>query len=119
MIPNVLNRADNGQALQNGQVPSLNYQYDAAGNMIWNATTQQGYNYDAENRITGAADYAYTYDADGNRVKKATTPPPGTPPTGTLYWYMTPGIVADLTSTASLRANTSSSTANASPAAMA
>jgi RHS repeat-associated protein len=89
ILSNVLNRADNGQAPQNGQTPSLNYQYDAAGNMIWNATTQQGYAYDQENRITGSAGYAYTYDADGNRVKKANGS------TGTIYWSMTPGIVAE------------------------
>jgi len=32
------------------------------------------------------------YDADGNRVRKSN----GTPAAnGTLYWYMTPGIVAE------------------------
>ena len=31
----------------------------------------------------------YTYDADGNRVKKTS----GT--SATLYWYMSPGIVAE------------------------
>ena len=55
LISNPLNRADNGQAPQNGQVPSLNYQYDAAGNMIWDATENVALNYDQENRITGAA----------------------------------------------------------------
>jgi RHS repeat-associated protein len=45
--------------------------------------------YDQENRITGAAGYTYTYDADGNRVKKSNGS------TGTLYWYMTAGIVAE------------------------
>ncbi|MGH7487627.1 MAG: hypothetical protein ACREMY_18790, partial [bacterium] len=89
LISNALNRADNGQAPQNGQVPSLNYQYDAAGNMIWDATENVALNYDQENRITGANGYTYTYDSDGNRVKKANGS------TGTLYWYMTPGIVAE------------------------
>jgi RHS repeat-associated protein len=66
------------------------YQYDAAGNMTFNATAPtQTYTYDQENRLTGAAGYTYTYDADGNRVKKANGS------TGTLYWYMTPGIVAE------------------------
>jgi hypothetical protein len=32
---------------------------------------------------------AYTYDADGNRVEKVSGG------TGTLYWYMTPGIVGE------------------------
>jgi RHS repeat-associated protein len=45
--------------------------------------------YDQENRISGTGGYTYTYDADGNRVKKTN----GT--TGTIYWYMTLGIVAE------------------------
>jgi RHS repeat-associated protein len=66
------------------------YQYDAAGNMTFNATPPtQTYSYDQENRLTGAAGYAYTYDADGNRVRKSSGS------TGTLYWYMTPGIVGE------------------------
>jgi RHS repeat-associated protein len=66
------------------------YQYDAAGNMTFNATPPtQNYTYDQENRLTGAAGYAYTYDGDGNRVSKSNGS------TGTLYWYMTPGIVGE------------------------
>jgi RHS repeat-associated protein len=66
------------------------YQYDAAGNMTFNATPPtQTYTYDQENRITGAAGFTYTYDSDGNRVKKANGA------TGTIYWYMTPGVVAE------------------------
>jgi RHS repeat-associated protein len=66
------------------------YQYDAAGNMTFNATPPaQTYTYDQENRLTGAAGYAYTYDADGNRVRKSSGS------TGTLYWYMTPGIMGE------------------------
>jgi RHS repeat-associated protein len=66
------------------------YQYDAAGNMTFNATAPaQTYTYDQENRLTGAAGYAYTYDGDGNRVRKSSGS------TGTLYWYMTPGIVGE------------------------
>ncbi|MGC2741860.1 MAG: RHS repeat-associated core domain-containing protein [Candidatus Angelobacter sp.] len=66
------------------------YQYDAAGNMTFNATPPtQTYTYDQENRLTGAAGYTYTYDGDGNRVRKSSGS------TGTLYWYMTPGIVAE------------------------
>jgi RHS repeat-associated protein len=64
------------------------YQYDAAGNMTYDASGQY-YSYDQENRITGAGAYTYTYDADGNRVKKSNGS------TGTLYWYMSPGIVAE------------------------
>ena len=65
------------------------YAYDAAGNMTHDATANLDYRYDPENRIMGAGGFTYTYDADGNRVEKAN----GT--TGTLYWYMTPGIVAE------------------------
>src|SRR5262249_29218484 len=65
------------------------YTYDAAGNMAHDATTNTNYSYDQENRITGAGGYTYTYDADGNRVKKSNGS------TGTLYWYMSPGIVAE------------------------
>jgi RHS repeat-associated protein len=66
------------------------YQYDAAGNMTFNATAPtQTYTYDQENRLTGAAGYTYTYDSDGNRVRKSNAS------TGTLYWYMMPGIVGE------------------------
>ena len=58
--------------------------------MTFNATPPtQNYTYDQENRLTGAAGYTYTYDADGNRVIKSNGS------TGTLYWYMTPGIVGE------------------------
>jgi RHS repeat-associated protein len=68
------------------------YQYDNAGNMTHDATAGLDYNFDQENRITGAGGYTYTYDAGGNRVKKSS----GTGASaGTLYWYMTPGIVAE------------------------
>ncbi|MFL6389832.1 MAG: RHS repeat domain-containing protein [Terriglobales bacterium] len=65
------------------------YQYDAAGNMTSDPTDGVTLSYDQENRLTGAAGYIYTYDVDGNRVKKSNGS------TGTLYWYMTPGIVAE------------------------
>jgi hypothetical protein len=67
------------------------YQYDAAG-MTFNATPpSQTYTYDQENRL-GAAGYAYTYDGDGNRVRKSNG---NLPANGTLYWSMTPGVVAE------------------------
>jgi RHS repeat-associated protein len=65
------------------------YQYDAAGNMTYDATASLSYTFDQENRLTGAAGYTYTYDGDGNRVRKSSGS------TGTLYWYMTPGIVGE------------------------
>jgi RHS repeat-associated protein len=68
------------------------YQYDAAGNMTFDATSSLSYTFDQENRVLGAAGYTYTYDGDGNRVIKAN----GTAASsGTLYWYMTPGVVAE------------------------
>ncbi len=61
--------------------------------MTFNATAPtQTYTYDQENRLTGAAGYIYTYDGDGNRVRKSNG---NTPSSGTLYWYMTPGVVAE------------------------
>src|SRR5262249_20645683 len=65
------------------------YTYDAAGNMLHDARSNLNYSYDQENRITGAAGYTYTYDGDGNRVKMSNGS------TGTLYWYLSPGIVAE------------------------
>ena len=74
--------------LANNQL--VGYSYDAAGNMTYDPTPPaKTYTFDQENRITGAAGYTYTYDADGNRVEKSN----GT--TGTIYWYMSPGIVAE------------------------
>ena len=63
------------------------YGYDVAGNM-----TNDGifsYSFDPENRLIGAHGYTYAYDGNGNRLEKTN----GT--TGTLYWYMTPGVAAE------------------------
>jgi RHS repeat-associated protein len=68
------------------------YQYDAAGNMTYDATASLSYTFDQENRLTGASGYAYTYDGDGNRVRKSNGNTAGD---GTLYWAMTPGVVAE------------------------
>lgn len=73
--------------LSNNQLSG--YGYDAAGNMTHDATTNVNYTFDQENPITGAAGYTYTYDADGNRAEKSNGS------TGTIYWYMSPGIVAE------------------------
>ncbi len=75
----------------NNRISTLGYVYDAAGNMT-NDGLGNSYTFDLENRITGAGGYTYTYDGDGNRVKKANG---ATASSGTLYWYMTPGIVAE------------------------
>jgi RHS repeat-associated protein len=80
-------------------ISGADFQYDAAGNMTYNVAgplAPQSYSYDAENRITGAAGFTYTYDADGNRVEKSNGS------TGTIYWYMSPGIVAESDLTGSL-----------------
>jgi RHS repeat-associated protein len=74
-------------ALANNQLSG--YGYDAAGNTTHDATSGLNYSYDQENRIAGAGGFAYTYDDDGNRVEKSNGS------TGTLYWYMSPGIVAE------------------------
>jgi RHS repeat-associated protein len=68
------------------------YQYDAAGNMTYDATAALNYSFDQENRITGANGYTYTYDGDGNRVIKSNG---NLAANGTLYWAMTPGVVAE------------------------
>jgi RHS repeat-associated protein len=68
------------------------YQYDAAGNMIHDATSGLNYTFDPENRITSANGYVYTYDSDGNRVRKSNG---NTASSGTLYWDMMPGIVGE------------------------
>jgi RHS repeat-associated protein len=68
------------------------YQYDRAGNMTHDATANLDYHFDQENRLTGAAGYTYTYDGDGNRVIKSSG---NTASSGTLYWYMTPGVIAE------------------------
>lgn len=65
------------------------YGYDAAGNMTYDGTYHVNYSFDQENRITGGGQYTYIYDADGNRVEKSNGS------TGTIYWYMSPGIVGE------------------------
>ena len=65
------------------------YGYDVAGNMTQDLTSGLAYSYDAENRLSGANGSSYTYDADGERVKKSNGS------TGTLYWYGGPGIIAE------------------------
>jgi hypothetical protein len=68
------------------------YQYDAAGNMTYDATANLNYSFYQENRLTGASGYTYTYDGDGNRVRKSNG---NLAANGTLYWAMTPGVVAE------------------------
>ena len=52
----------------------IGWAYDAAGNLLLNGSTS--YQYDAENRIktvNSGSGATYTYDADGNRVRKDST----------------------------------------------
>ncbi len=75
-------------ALANNQL--VGFGYDAAGNMTSNGTS--AYTYDAENRMTkfvGGSTNNYSYDGDGQRVKK-------TGPVS-LYWYGATGAVLDET----------------------
>ncbi len=79
------------------------YQYDAAGNMTSDPTDGVTSVFDVENRIATATkngvSTSYVYDVDGNRVEKLS----GSPATGTLYWYMTPGIVAESDASGNLK----------------
>src|SRR5947209_10696466 len=75
------------------------YAYDAAGNMMRD-NNGTSYTYDLENRSTGAGGLTYTYDADGNRVEQSDG---GNPPSGTLYWYMSMGIVGESDLTGNLQ----------------
>jgi RHS repeat-associated protein len=69
------------------------YGFDAAGNMTSDPTDSVTSTYNPENRIATATKNGvtttYTYDDDGNRVEK------NSGGSGTLYWYMSPGIVAE------------------------
>src|SRR5205807_3455051 len=63
--------AENLSAAVNPNNQLQGYDYDAAGNMTYDATARLHYAYDQENRIAGVAPFTYTYDADGNRVEKS------------------------------------------------
>jgi RHS repeat-associated protein len=96
---NLLNKSVTKCSAENFSVAALTnnrlsgYGYDAAGNMTTDPTDNLTLlNYDQENRITGSAGYAYTYDSDGNRVRKSNG---NLAANGTLYWYMMPGVVAE------------------------
>jgi RHS repeat-associated protein len=60
--------------------------------MTHDATSGLNYTFDQENRLTGAAGYTYTYAGDGSRVRKSNG---NLAANGTLYWDMTPGVVAE------------------------
>jgi RHS repeat-associated protein len=80
--------------LNTNRIGTAGYGYDDAGNMTANATDAVNATFDAESRISTAtksgSTTTYVYDSDGNRVKKTNGSS-----YDTLYWYMTPGIVAE------------------------
>jgi len=86
-------------ALANNQLSG--YGYDAAGNMTTDPTDNMSAFYDPENRIARASTiqgvFTYFYDGDGNRVEKSGNG------SGMLYWYMTPGVVAESDLTGNLK----------------
>jgi uncharacterized protein RhaS with RHS repeats len=82
--------AENAVFTLNAKSRAVYYPYDAAENIPNDGLFS--YTFDQENRLTGAAGYTYTYDADGNRVRKSNG---NVAASGTLYWYMTPGVVAE------------------------
>jgi hypothetical protein len=88
-------------ALANNQLSG--YGYDAAGNMTSDPTDNVTLNYDQENRITGAGGYAYTYDGDGNRVRKSNG---NLAANGTLYCAMAPGVVAETDLAGTIKSDT-------------
>src|SRR5436309_5801634 len=84
--------AENLDTAVNANNRLQSYDYDAAGNMTKDNNGTK-YIYDAENRISSTSGFSYVYDADGNRVQKINANT--NPATGTLYWYMSPGIVGE------------------------
>ncbi|HEX3093294.1 MAG TPA: hypothetical protein VHW72_11760 [Candidatus Angelobacter sp.] len=62
-----------------------------AGNGTAGTGTDNGNVYGIIN-YTGATGYTYTYDGDGNRVRKSNG---NLAANGTLYWYMTPGVITE------------------------
>ena len=58
------------------RITNTGFSYDAAGNVLSDATTS--YSWDAESELKTAAGLTYTYDGDGRRVQKSN---------GKLYWY--------------------------------
>lgn len=58
------------------QITNTGFTYDASGNVLADGVTT--YAWDAESQIKTAAGVNYTYDGDGNRLKKSS---------GKIYWY--------------------------------
>jgi RHS repeat-associated protein len=66
----------------NNRIAQAGYSYDASGNLL--SDTFHQYAYDAESRITSVdSGVTYTYDADGNRVRKDGS---GSDPTEYIYF---------------------------------
>jgi RHS repeat-associated protein len=60
----------------NNRINSLNYGYDAAGNLTqsYNGLSITPYTYDAESKLVSVNNAAYTYDANGDRARKDVSP---------------------------------------------
>jgi RHS repeat-associated protein len=72
----------------NNQITNSGFTYDASGDETGDGL--YSYTWDAESRLTSAAGVTYSYDGDGQRVKKSS---------GTLYWRGASGSVVAETDT--------------------
>ena len=85
-----------------------NYCYDAAGNLLFITSSGAScptsgpyqYSYNAENQLTSASGFTYTYDGKGRRVEKSN---------GKLYWY---GMSSDPLDETDSAGNTNNSSFN-------
>ena len=68
----------------NNRITNTGFSYDAAGNVLSDASFS--YTWDAESELKTAAGVTYTYDGDGRRVQKSN---------GKLYWYGAGGEILD------------------------
>jgi RHS repeat-associated protein len=68
----------------NNRITNTGFSYDAAGNVLSDASFS--YTWDAESELKTAAGITYTYDGDGRRVQKSN---------GKLYWYGAGGEILD------------------------
>jgi RHS repeat-associated protein len=68
----------------NNRITNTGFSYDAAGNVLSDASFN--YTWDAESELKTAAGVTYTYDGDGRRAQKSS---------GKLYWYGATGDILD------------------------
>jgi RHS repeat-associated protein len=84
----------NAGVTTNNRVNNTGFSYDAAGNVLTDASFT--YTWDAESQLKSAAGVNYTYDGDGRRVQKSN---------GKLYWY---GATGDILAESDASGNISS-----------